>query len=80
MLAIGFIIYANAVHSRDLLLVFSASLVLQNPKFSFPLEGGGGGVYSFNIVTIYPFSAVGSDRCRLNFWHALTVNMIKYLN
>jgi hypothetical protein len=42
MLAIGFIIYANAVHSRDLLLVFSASLVLQNPKFSFPLEGGGG--------------------------------------
>jgi hypothetical protein len=79
MLAIGFIIYANAVHSRDLLLVFSASLVLQNPKFSFPLEGGGG-VYSFNIVTIYTFYAVGSDRCRLNFWHALTVNMIKYLN
>jgi hypothetical protein len=57
--------YANAVHSRDLLLVFSASLVLQNPKLSFPLEGGGG-VYSFHIVTIYPFSAVGSDRC-LNY-------------
>jgi hypothetical protein len=64
MLAIGFIIYANAVHSRDLLLVFSASLVLQNPKFSFPLEGGGGVSIVFILLpfTLFPLSEViGAD-------------------
>ncbi len=36
-LAIGFLlVYADGVHSRDLLLVFSNALVLQNPKLSFP--------------------------------------------
>jgi hypothetical protein len=33
---------------------------------SFLSRWKGGGVYSFHIVTIYPFSAVGSDRC-LNY-------------
>ena len=64
MLAIGFIIYANAVHSRDLLLVFSASLVLQNPKLSFPLEGGGGVSIVFILLpfTLFPLSEViGAD-------------------
>ncbi len=49
------------MHSRDLLLVFSAALVLQNPKLSFPLGGGGGVSIVFILFTL--FSAVGNDRC-----------------
>jgi hypothetical protein len=51
--------YANAVHSRDLLLVFSASLVLQNPKLSFPLEGGGVSIVFILLpFTLFPLSEV----------------------
>jgi hypothetical protein len=39
---------ANAVYSRDLLLVFSAPLVLQNLKLSF----WGGGVFIVLILRI----------------------------
>ncbi len=37
------------MHSRDLLLVFSAALVLQNPKLSF-CGGGGGGLFIVLIL------------------------------
>jgi hypothetical protein len=43
------------MHSRDLLLVFSAALVLQNPKLSVGGGGVGWFVYSFHIVYVHFF-------------------------
>jgi hypothetical protein len=64
------------VHSRDLLLVFSAALVLQNPKLSFLPGGGGGGVvYSFTVTV---FSAVGNDR--LKFFTVNNVSLCRYIS
>ncbi len=45
------------MHSRDLLLIFSAALVLQNPKLSF---WGGGGLFIVVIMCTL-FSDVGND-------------------
>jgi len=47
----------SVMHSRDLLLVFSAALVLQNPNLSFC--GGGGGLFIvFILCTLFD---VGND-------------------
>ena len=49
----------SVMHSRDLLLVFSAALVLQNPKLSFCGGGGGGGLFIvFILCTLFD---VGND-------------------
>ncbi len=42
----------SVMHSHDLLLVFGAALVLQNPNLSF-CGGGGGLVIVFILCTLF---------------------------